>query len=131
MAGFPEGEVAEINGQAAESPGALMGWGEDISSRYPDWGTDAALARWPQVRGRLRIGQHVRGTVIARAPFGVWLDIDAGHPALLLVPEMRGAKERRIRFEDYPAIGEVVEARIAALGERAEIGLTQQPQADA
>ena len=98
-----------------------MGWGEDVRARYPDWGTEAALARWPQARERLRIGQHVRGSVIARAPFGVWLDIDAGHPALLLVPEMQGAKERSIAFEDYPAIGEVVESRHAnALKEGSE-----------
>src|SRR3954463_11645759 len=105
-----------------------MAWGEDIRACYPDWGTDSALTRWSRVRERLRVGQHVRGTVIARAPFGVWLDIDAGYPALLLVPEMRGARERRITFEDYPAIGEVVEARIVALGDRGEIGLTQHPQ---
>jgi exosome complex RNA-binding protein Rrp4 len=108
-----------------------MGWSEDIRGHYPHWGTEAALARWPEVRERLRIGQHVYGPVIARAPFGVWLDIHAGHPALLLVPEMRGAKERRITFDEYPAIGEVVEARIVALGERAEIRLTQHPQIDA
>lgn len=108
-----------------------MGWGEDIRARFPDWGTDAALARWSHVRERLRVGQFVCGSVIARAPFGVWLDIDAGHPALLLVPEMRGAREHRITFEIYPAIGEVVEARIVALGERGEIGLTQHPQTDA
>jgi predicted RNA-binding protein with RPS1 domain len=108
-----------------------MGWGEDIRVRYPEWSTETALARWHEVRERLRIGQHVRGSVIARAPFGVWLDINAGHPALLLVPEMRGAKERRITFDDYPTIGEVVEARIVALGERGEIGLTQHAQTDA
>jgi hypothetical protein len=104
---------------------AGVGWGEDIRAHYPDWGTQAALAQWPEIRERLHIGQHVRGSVIARAPFGIWLDIDAGHPALLLVPEMRGAQDRRIAFDDYPAIGEVVEAWIGALGERAEIGLTQ------
>ncbi|WP_165228352.1 hypothetical protein [Aquisphaera insulae] len=103
-----------------------MGWTEDIRAQYPDWGTDTALARWPRVRERLHVGQHVRGHVIARAPFGVWLDINAGHPALLLIPEMEGARERRITFDDYPAIDELLEARIIALGERGEIGLTQQ-----
>ncbi len=107
-----------------------MGWTEDIRAHYPDWGTEAALARWPEIRARLRIGEHVRGPVIARAPFGVWLDIDAGHPALLLVPEIAGAQERRITFDDYPAIGEVLEAWIGALGERAEIGLTQRARPD-
>jgi transcriptional accessory protein Tex/SPT6 len=105
-----------------------MGWDEDVRARYPDWLTDAALARWPEARRRLVVGQHVRGSVIARAPFGVWVDIDVGHPALLLVPEMRDAAQRRLTFDDYPAIGEIVEAWIVALSERAEIRLTQQPQ---
>jgi ribosomal protein S1 len=104
---------------------AGMGWEEDIRVRYPEWHTEAGRACWPEIRGRLRIGQDVRGSVIARAPFGVWLDINAGYPALLLVPEMRHAKERRITFDDYPEIGEIVEAWIVALGERAEISLTQ------
>lgn len=67
----------------------------------------------------------VQGTVIARAEFGVWVDIAAGHPALLLVPRMHQANEHPIRFEDFPQIGERIEARIVALGARAEIGLTQ------
>lgn len=73
---------------------------------------------------RPRVGRRTR-------PFGAWLDISAGWPALLLVPEMRGAKERRFTIEVYPAIGEVVEARIVSLGERGEIALSQHPQADA
>ena len=102
-----------------------MGWAEDIRARYPDWGTDGALVQWNEARERIRIGQSVRGSVIARAPFGVWLDIEVGHPALLLVPEMRGAKEHRITFDDYPVIGAVVEAHIVALGDRGEIALSQ------
>jgi hypothetical protein len=85
-------------------------WREQIRSRFPDWGTDAALARWPGDRARLAVGSVVRGEVIARAPFGVWVDIAAAHPALLLVPEMVGARLRRMVFEDYPALGTVVEA---------------------
>ncbi len=102
-----------------------MAWGKDILARFPDWGSDAALARWPEVRSRLAVGQTVRGQVIARAPFGVWVDIDAGHPALLLVPEMAEARERCIGFEDYPPIGAMVEARIVGLGDRAQIALSQ------
>jgi ribosomal protein S1 len=105
-----------------------MAWGEDIRARFPDWGTDAFSARWSTIKGALAVGQEVRGEVIARAPFGVWVDIGAGHPALLLVPEMAGACERPLRFEDYPQLGEVIEARIVSLGDRAEIRLTQNPQ---
>ena len=104
-----------------------MAWVEDIRGRFPEWGTDAARARWPGVRARLTVGQVVRGEVTARAPFGVWVDIGVGHPALLLVPEMAGARQRRITFEDYAPLGAVVEARIMALGDRGEISLSQHP----
>jgi ribosomal protein S1 len=108
-----------------------MAWGEDIRARFPDWGTEAALARWPAIKAGLAVGQLVRGEVIARAPFGVWVDIGAGHPALLLVPEMAGAQERSIRFEEYPELGAVVEARVVSLGDRAEISITQNPRISA
>jgi hypothetical protein len=107
-----------------------MDWRDDIRSRFPDWGTEEALPRWPEVRARLEVGQPVSGVVIARAPFGVWLDIDAGFPALLLVPYMEGAGERRITFEDYPAMGAPIRGRIRALGDRGEIGVTQQDPDD-
>ena len=104
-------------------------WREQIRSRFPDWGTAAALARWPGNRARLSVGSVVRGEVIARAPFGVWVDIAAAHPSLLLVPEMAGARERRTVFEDYPAMGTVIEAWVVSLGERGEFALSQNPQA--
>jgi ribosomal protein S1 len=105
-----------------------MDWRDEIRARFPDWGTDSASARWPAIRDKLPIGQEVRGEVIALAPFGVWVDIAVGHPALLLVPEMAGARERRITFEDYPALLTAVEARIVCLGNRGEISLSQYGQ---
>lgn len=107
-----------------------MAWEGDIRARFPDWGTDAALARWPEVRARLAVGQAARGDVVARAHFGVWVDIGVGLPALLLVPEMAGACDRPIPFEEYPALGAVVEAHVIWLGDRGEIRLTQNPRFD-
>ncbi|QEL15884.1 hypothetical protein [Limnoglobus roseus] len=105
-----------------------MAWDGDIRVHFPDWGTDAGQTRWPEVRSRLAVGQAVRGEVVCRAPFGVWLDIGSGWPTLLRVPEMAGARERPIRFEEYPPLGTVVEACVLWLGERAEIILCQRPQ---
>ena len=81
----PDGNAISSLKAVPEDMETAMGWGEDVRAHFPDWGTEAALARWPQNRARLRIGDWVNGLVIARAPFGVWLDIDADHPALLLV----------------------------------------------
>ena len=61
-----------------------------------------------------------------RSPFGVWLDIGVGHPALLLVPEMEGAQRHRITFDDYPAIGRTLEGRIVGIDEvRCAISVSQ------
>ena len=101
------------------------GWDADIRHVFPDWETDSAAERWPAIRQSLTVGQAVNGRVISRAPFGVWLDIGVNQPALLLVVNMEWAYTKRITFEDFPEIGTVVTARINALGDRGEIGLTQ------
>jgi hypothetical protein len=107
-----------------------MAWDNDIRARFPDWKTPAGLARWQSVRQELSVGKAVIGEVIARAPFGVWIDIGAGFPALLLVPEMEEAHERRITFDDYPAIGSTVDSSIGWLGDGGAISLTQHRATD-
>ena len=79
----------------------------------------------PAVKASLSVGQQVSGVVIARAPFGVWLDIGVAFPALLLVPDMRDARKRRIAFEDYPQKGDSVQGCIKALGDPGKIWITQ------
>ena len=64
------------------------------------------------MKAALVVGQPISGIVVARAPFGVWLDIGVPFPALLLVPDMREAKQLRITFADYPKKGEEVHGRI-------------------
>lgn len=100
-------------------------WLTELRTRFPDWNTDSANHRWGSVRASLRIGQVISGEVVARAPFGVWLDIGASFPALLLVPNMSAARLKRIRFEEYPDIGTIVEGRINTMGNCGEIGVTQ------
>jgi hypothetical protein len=109
-----------------------MDWRDEIHARFSDWETDAALRKWPVVHKALTIGQLVQGEVIARAPIGVWVDIRGvwvdirvGFPALLLVPRMAGARDKRIKFEQYPALTIVVEGHIICLGDKGQIALTQ------
>jgi transcriptional accessory protein Tex/SPT6 len=101
-----------------------MDWRDSLHGRFPDWQTSEALTRWPEVRSRVEEGQDVLGVVISRAPFGVWLDIGVDWPALLLVPEMKDAGSRRIRFEDYPKLGETVEGWVVHMAE-GNIAITQ------
>lgn len=100
-------------------------WESDLRASFPLWKTDAATELWPVLKPQLAIGQEVKGLVVARAHFGVWVHIGVGIPALLLVPNMWRAAHERVAFTDYPPKGTTVRARINALGDDCEIGLTQ------
>ncbi|MEM6260433.1 MAG: hypothetical protein AAGI37_19335 [Planctomycetota bacterium] len=102
-----------------------MAWGDDLKAAFPDWRKESGLRRWPEVLRELSVGQAITGKVVARAPFGVWLDIGVSFPALLLVPNMKDAKSRRISFDEYPVLGGQVSGRIVSLGKTGEIGLAQ------
>jgi hypothetical protein len=102
-------------------------WTQEIRTRFPDWKTSDALIRWPTDKARLKIGQQVSGTVIARAPFGVWLDIGAAHPALMEATEMARPGQRPVQSIDWPPTGTNLTATIVALGDKAEIALSQFP----
>ena len=101
-------------------------WETQIRLVFPNWHSSTATAAWPTIRASLSVGQTVQGKVIARAHFGVWLDIGIQQPAVLLVVNMAGDCDQPISLDDYPQIGEVLSARINALGDNGEIGLTQQ-----
>ncbi|MCE9547001.1 MAG: hypothetical protein K8T25_16120 [Planctomycetia bacterium] len=100
-------------------------WRKQICNIFPDWGTAAALERWRINKPRLFINQQVRGKIIARAPFGVWLDIGVGHPALLLVTRMAYPTGQAIKPENLPPIGVEMNCHIAEIGDQCEIGLSQ------
>lgn len=100
-------------------------WRDDLRARFSDWETEAALARWPEVRASLTPGQSLSGEVVAHAHFGIWLDAGLGFPVLLLITRMTGIPKSPDYRESYPAIGSTVEGRLVALGSRGEIGITQ------
>ena len=98
-------------------------WQEDIRRLYPDWNTPEWKARWQRSAPPARVGDALSGHVIARAPFGVWLEFGLGCPALLLVPYI--AHDGPLSFEEYPALGEQLTVRVRTVGPTGEIGVTQ------
>ena len=103
-------------------------WEEQLRKRFPDWLTSEGILRFMELTrldDRPYVGDIVSGEVVARAPFGVWVDIDWGFPALMLVVNMLNAGTKSISFDSYPALGTIVYAEINSLGVEGEIGLTQ------
>lgn len=85
---------------------------------------------WNRIREELSIGNQVMGTVICRRLFGVFLDIGYGTGAfaLLLVPDFKDARLRRITFDDFPLVGDSVFAWVINIDfENRKIALTQNP----
>ena len=98
----------------------------DPNGTIPTMGDDPTL--WSHIKTELRIGDAVSGSVICRRPFGVFVDIGYGStaPALLLVPEFADARLRRLEFDDYPQIGQKINARVIHVDwDRHRIALTQ------
>ena len=81
---------------------------------------------WAAARSRLVVGKSVNGRVIARRLFGVFVDVGVGFPALLPVIQFEDARQRCYNFEDYPAIGELIKARVVGFDDQnRQVGLTQ------
>jgi ribosomal protein S1 len=84
-------------------------------------------AAWEVAKSRFAPGSKVEGIVVAQFQFGVFVDINAGFPALILVTRLRGVdRQPCTNTERYPAIGSVVEARVCVwVCPQRQIGLTQ------
>jgi ribosomal protein S1 len=83
-------------------------------------------AAWEVAKSLLALGSRVEGIVVAQFPFGVFVDINAGFPALILVTRLSDAGRPYTSMERYPAIGSAVEARVCVwVFPQRQIGLTQ------
>lgn len=72
-------------------------------------------------------GQTVTGTVIVKAPFGAWLDIGAGFPALLQIICIAGMTGERYANDDWCPVGCQVTAIVGGFNERNhQVGLWQE-----
>jgi ribosomal protein S1 len=83
---------------------------------------------WEEIAKKFPIGACVTGTVIGRQPYGVWVDIGAGHNALLLVTRFKrtGSPILADGYQGYPCVGDVISARVLILNKEAHtIALTQ------
>ena len=87
---------------------------------------------WEKLQASLPRGSEVKGNVVSVRPFGVFVDIglDPGIPVLLEIIHFKIRQDEpkhRIEFpQDYPKVGDEIEARILAYSMKPhDIRLTQ------
>lgn len=101
-------------------------WRRRLSERFPGHETAAAKPEWAVVKQRLSCGGPVTGVVIAKAPFGAWLDIGVGFPALLEIIGIADLTSQAYRSDDWCPIGSNVTALVGRFNDRGgQIGLWQ------
>jgi ribosomal protein S1 len=61
---------------------------DELERLFPGHQSDARAAAWEEAKQHLHIGMPVTGTVVARRPFGAFVDIGVGFPVLLEIIEI-------------------------------------------
>ena len=101
-------------------------WGTLLTERFPVRDSKKELAAWDAAKQQLNIGSVVTGIVIAKAPFGAWIDLDVGFPALLEIVCVEGMTPERYQADDWCPLGSQVKAYVGTFNDRNhQIGLSQ------
>ena len=93
-------------------------WGRLLSERFPARDPAQAKREWQALQERVAVGQSVTGTVVAKAPFGAWIDLGVGFPALLEIVCIAGLTPERYRADDWCPIGSEVTAFVSGFRDR-------------
>jgi hypothetical protein len=101
-------------------------WGRLLSEHFPTREPAAIEREWTALKRRLSAGETVSGTVVAKAPFGAWIDIGVGFPALLEIILMEGLTPELYRADEWCPLGSEVTAFVGGFRDHAhQIGLWQ------
>ena len=79
---------------------------------------NARVAAWEHAKQHLAVGMPVTGVVVARYPFGTFVDIGVGFPVLLEIIEIEGLTPERYRAGDRCPEGSRVTARVMGFRDR-------------
>src|SRR5436305_7835800 len=99
---------------------------DDLDTHFLAHRSMERVAEWEAAKARLPMGSRVSGVVIARYPFGVFVDIGVGFPALLQIVCMEGLTPERYQADDWCPVGSSVSAFIGGFSDDSrQIGLWQ------
>jgi hypothetical protein len=119
---------AAFSSDACSTTDHVVNWSEMVRLSFGDVTGPARLASWSDVKARYPIGSKISGRVVLKAPFGVWLDVGVGFPALILVTRFKTL----LTYDEYvasgPRPGGHLDASVYLFNENARcLVLTQRP----
>jgi ribosomal protein S1 len=94
----------------------LDDWDKYVGSAFPDH-LKKDRRSWLAAITGIELGDEVSGRIVARAPFGIWIDIGVGYPALLEIIMIKDFdREQYFGGNDYP-VGTEINATVRGFGE--------------
>lgn len=100
-------------------------WGRKLEEHFGDW--KSRVREWSEVKRKPQVGQPVEGIVIARAPFGAWLDIGIGFPALIEITQISGLEPVVYQAGNWAREGSDLSANLLGMDDSfMAVSLTQQ-----
>lgn len=87
-----------------------MSVADDLDRLFPGHRSPDRTVDWEELKRRLTYGQTVTGTVVAKSPFGAWVDLGVGFPALLEIVVIAGLTPERYRAGDWCPVGSEITA---------------------
>jgi ribosomal protein S1 len=85
---------------------------DDLDRHFPGHRSEAQAVAWDEAKKRLSVGRLVTGVVVARYPFGAFVDIGVGFPVLLEIIEIEGLTPEKYRAGAWCPEGGQVTARV-------------------
>lgn len=93
-------------------------WGLLLEKRFPPRDPAEDELQWATLKQRQAVGESVTGVVVARAPFGAWIDFGVGFPALLEIICIAGLTPERYRAGDWCLVGSEITTFVVGFDDR-------------
>ncbi len=101
---------------------------DDLDRLFPGHRSPDRAGDWESLKQRLSYGRSVTGIVVAKSPFGAWVDLGVGFPALLEIIVMANLTPEKYRVGDWCPVGSEVTAFVGSFRDGSnQIGLWQVP----
>lgn len=106
--------------------GDAIKWSDEVRRYFGDVTSADRVSDWERAKQAFPVGSKVSGRVVLKAPFGVWLDVGAGFPALLLITQLATFYSHDTYWKSGPQLGETMDVTVLGFNEPARaLGLTQ------
>ncbi|BCE01989.1 hypothetical protein [Marinicellulosiphila megalodicopiae] len=96
----------------------VINWSKVLQELFGDYSSIEMAKEWDTLKSKINKNDNVSGIVVARAPYGIWIDLGFGFPALLESIVVKGMTPAIYKEDKYLPVGSTVYAKISGIREK-------------